>query len=929
MPPAGRKGDPDNKEHPRWKIGNEHKATLEREYLRKRFPSPRSKKRLADELNVDPRRIQVWFQNRRQREKPPEDGQAAPVSSAESELQQSLERYPSYGREALVAGGAGAFGAASGAWSIDNVAFERAAAARAQSAVTARLPTDFAAAQDFSSATSPPEAKVAKLERSRSRGGGGGPSALGMASVQVKQFPKATPGLVSSSDDIVKLLMDFEQPGGMRRGLGGGLGGGLGSSWAGSDYVGGSIFGSTGSLYELEQRMMEGEAADAAEAAEAQSTVHGTGGSLCSGGNLQGNGGSNGIGDLRDAGSSRGGSSMHESRDSSYESHSSDITAAFSARNSQLSPANLMDCAGGAGGLGTSLQSGHGATFAPAVAATASSAASADAASRGGRPAMASAAGPNFRSTIPPVSREYHAAAELLEAASAAARAGSGDPALRVQALLERSGHAATWGPSFVASSVGQKPPPPLPSDPYPVSASPAVAAQGPPTLAPRATAVAASASASAARPTSGTGGSACGGGGAASGAGSKRDHECAFPALPTEALKAIAFGEDFSGAATSAGGAPMLAHAADFGPGACMHPHASLASVAPISHSISTHAPSGGAGWGSSLFMSNEPRNQLGRPELATTELTSWIHAADTVNAVLNSARQHYALAVGRPLQNAAGVETPPYLLVPNPIQTAQRPAVPAHSREPFPPPPHRPSLPTASRLAGGTGAMQGGASGHFSSVGGGGAMPGGASGHFGGVGGGLDLRGPSSLGSSYRPGGVGGLGIHLSTGAMRNECFAASLAQQSSQQQVGTQLGVRPVGIPPSTLDASAADAFGGTRLGAAMPFNVNGTVSGTVAGAAPTAAVLVGATALASAAEDAEAFVPPSRAQQRIASPAALAVAVATSASPAAIGISDKISDKISAAIGISGRGVDSSGSSAAPLLEVETIGPVVSE
>jgi hypothetical protein len=310
---------------------------------------------------------------------------------------------------------------------------------------------------------------------------------------------------------------------------------------------------------------------------------------------------------------------------------------------------------------------------------------------------------------------------------------------------------------------------------------------------------------------------------------------------------------------------------------------------------------------------MSNEPRNQLGRPELATTELTSWIHAADTVNAVLNSARQHYALAVGRPLQNAAGVETPPYLLVPNPIQTAQRPAVPAHSREPFPPPPHRPSLPTASRLAGGTGAMPGGASGHFGGVGGGGAMPGGASGHFGVVGGGLDLRGPSSLGSSYRPGGVGGLGIHLSTGAMRNECFAASLAQQSSQQQVGTQLGVRPAGIPPSTLDASAADAFGGTRLGAAMPFNVNGTVSGTVAGAAPTAAVLVGATALASAAEDAEAFVPPSRAQQRIASPAALAVAVATSASPAAIGIS--------------GRGVDSSGSSAAPLLEVETIGPVV--
>ena len=97
--------------------------------------------------------------------------------------------------------------------------------------------------------------------------------------------------------------------------------------------------------------------------------------------------------------------------------------------------------------------------------------------------------------------------------------------------------------------------------------------------------------------------------------------------------------------------------------------------------------------------------------------------------------------------------------------------------------------------------------------------------------------------------------------------------------------------------------------------MPFNVSGAVSGTVAGAAPTAAMLVGATALAPAAEDANASVPPLRAQQGIFNPPAPAVAVATSALPAAISISS--------------RGVDSSGSSAAPLLEVETIGPVVSE
>ena len=46
----------------RWKINDDAKAVLEQEFLRKRFPSPRSKKRLAEELDVEPRRIQVWFQ---------------------------------------------------------------------------------------------------------------------------------------------------------------------------------------------------------------------------------------------------------------------------------------------------------------------------------------------------------------------------------------------------------------------------------------------------------------------------------------------------------------------------------------------------------------------------------------------------------------------------------------------------------------------------------------------------------------------------------------------------------------------------------------------------------------------------------------------------------------------------------------------------
>eukprot|EP00967_Tisochrysis_lutea_P031567 scaffold37239_cov37-Tisochrysis_lutea.AAC.1 len=51
----------------RWRITESSKEVLEREFRRERFPSASHRLKLAKCLNVDPRRIQVWFQNRRQR----------------------------------------------------------------------------------------------------------------------------------------------------------------------------------------------------------------------------------------------------------------------------------------------------------------------------------------------------------------------------------------------------------------------------------------------------------------------------------------------------------------------------------------------------------------------------------------------------------------------------------------------------------------------------------------------------------------------------------------------------------------------------------------------------------------------------------------------------------------------------------------------
>ena len=70
MPPAKKDSPTADPQNARWRIDGAQKHLLEEVFNEKRFPDPELKKRLASQLDVDPRRIQVWFQNRRQREKP-------------------------------------------------------------------------------------------------------------------------------------------------------------------------------------------------------------------------------------------------------------------------------------------------------------------------------------------------------------------------------------------------------------------------------------------------------------------------------------------------------------------------------------------------------------------------------------------------------------------------------------------------------------------------------------------------------------------------------------------------------------------------------------------------------------------------------------------------------------------------------------------
>ena len=53
----------------RWQIGNGSLSVLEQVYTLDPFPGLDARRELAKQLNVSPRQVQVWFQNKRQRER--------------------------------------------------------------------------------------------------------------------------------------------------------------------------------------------------------------------------------------------------------------------------------------------------------------------------------------------------------------------------------------------------------------------------------------------------------------------------------------------------------------------------------------------------------------------------------------------------------------------------------------------------------------------------------------------------------------------------------------------------------------------------------------------------------------------------------------------------------------------------------------------
>ena len=92
---------------PRWALSDEGRRKMEAVYFLHKFPPVRELERLCREVNGSMRQIKVWFQNRRQRQKPAQGEDDAAGGEGEAGLVTSSGNYSEVGvdascREALL-----------------------------------------------------------------------------------------------------------------------------------------------------------------------------------------------------------------------------------------------------------------------------------------------------------------------------------------------------------------------------------------------------------------------------------------------------------------------------------------------------------------------------------------------------------------------------------------------------------------------------------------------------------------------------------------------------------------------------------------------------------------------------------------------------------------------------------------------------------
>ena len=77
---------------PRWTPSETAKALLETIFLADSFPSFAVRTQLAEQLGIDARQVQIWFQNRRQRERCKVDARSPADADADAETASAEQR---------------------------------------------------------------------------------------------------------------------------------------------------------------------------------------------------------------------------------------------------------------------------------------------------------------------------------------------------------------------------------------------------------------------------------------------------------------------------------------------------------------------------------------------------------------------------------------------------------------------------------------------------------------------------------------------------------------------------------------------------------------------------------------------------------------------------------------------------------------------